>query len=359
MKLARKACLAVLVLTLGLAVCELAARAWSHFYFPKMIELDDHFGWRRTPGLEKEFTNEWGETSLVVANRYGNRGVAYAPKRTPGTYRVLVLGDSFAEGAQVNEADVFSALVEAREPGVEMINAALVAYGTVQEYMYLRDEGLAFHPDLVLVCFYRNDFVDNILPYHLRMGPRPYAKLANGAVHIVEEITDEPFSAFCIPAPLTVFFYRHSYIYYALTDRVYFQRHRQELSDLDRANMDRVPWPDRKRVFFHLIERMNDLARAHDAELALFLIPSQQELADGASPDHDEIARWSAANGIDSIRGLEPMQRAIHEGRRPYFNVDIHWTRAGHEIAAAEIAKYVREKRAIRDSKGAANAAPR
>ncbi len=116
---------------------------------------------------------------------------------------------------------------------------------------------------------------------------------------------------------------------------------------------------DALRAFERDIELQSELARAHDAELALFLVPSQQELAAGASPDHEEIARWSTANGIDSLRGLEPMQIAMNEGRRPYFGIDIHWTRAGNEVAAAEIAKYVREKRAIHDGKGAANAAPR
>ncbi len=180
----------------------------------------------------------------------------------------------------------------------------------------------------------------------MRMGPRPYATIRNGVVEIVEEITDEDFAAFCIPIPMTVCLYKSSYLYYALTDRVYVHRNRPALSALDRANMDRVSWPDCKKVFFHLVEKMDALAAANGAELALFLIPSQQELADGKSADHDEIASWSAKQGIDCVRALEPMRRAMDEGRRPYFNVDIHWTKAGHEVAAEALGKYLREKRA-------------
>lgn len=331
---------------------------WSHFYFPKMIELENHYGWRRQPDQQKEFTNEWGEKSVVVANRFGNRGVAYPRERTPGTYRVLVLGDSFAEGAQVNEPDVFTALVEAREKGVEMINAAVVAYGTVQEYLYLRDEGLAFNPDLVLVCFYRNDLADNILSYHMQMGPRPYAKLVNGNVEIIEQLTEDQFEQFCIPAPLTVFFYKHSFIYYALTDRVYREKYSDEMTARDRANIDLVSWPDRKRVFYDVVGRMNDLAKAHGAEPGLFLIPSQQEIAQRKAEHHEDILRWAAEQHIDCFSGLEPMVKATDEGKKPYFEIDIHWTKAGHQVAGAIVADYVHKKRAAHDAKTAKSSPP-
>jgi hypothetical protein len=201
---------------------------------------------------------------------------------------------------------------------------------------------------LVVVCFYRNDLRDNVLPYHMRMGPRPYATIENGVVDIVEEIDEAPFSAFCIPMPLSVSLYKSSYIFYALTDRVYVQRNRPALTELDRANMERVPWADCKTVFFHLVEKMDALASANGAEFALFLIPSQQEVAARKSDDLEHIAGWAAEHGIDCVHALEPMVRAADEGRKPYFSVDIHWTRAGHEVAAATLGKYLHAKRTTR-----------
>ncbi|MFN0241951.1 MAG: hypothetical protein ACKVWV_03590 [Planctomycetota bacterium] len=341
----RKLVFALIALTAGLCLAEGGVRVWSVFFFPKMIRFDEELGWRRRPDTQKAFVNEWHEESLVVANRYGNRGVAHPPERKPNTYRVLVLGDSFGEGAQVNEADLFSAQLEASETGLEVINASVVAYGNVQEYLYLRDEGLSFQPDLVLVLVFHNDFSDNILPYNLRMGPRPYAVLEASGTRIVEEIDDDRFAPFRIPFPFSAFLYRHSYLFYALNDRVYFGMRDKELAKLDRANMDRVPWADRQRVLTDMLGRMKDLVAANGVELALFLIPSKEEVAAKASANQDEVTRWCAENNVDCIRGLEPMCRAAAEGRRPYFDVDIHWTKAGHDVAAAEIRKFLRMKR--------------
>jgi hypothetical protein len=327
-----------------LVLAEASVRIWSFFYFPKMIRFDERLGWRRRPDTRKEFVNAWGERSLVVANRYGNRGVAYPPERIPGTYRVLVLGDSFAEGAQVNEEDLFTAQVERSESGCEIVNAAVVGYGTVQEYLYLRDEGIAFHPDLVLVFVFGNDLSDNVLPYSMRMGPRPYAVLEPGGVRIVEETDWAPFTPFRYPFPCSAFLYRHSYLYYALTDRIYVQAHRAELTRLDDQNMNRMPWADRKRVLFDVLLRMKEFTATHRIDIAVFLIPKKEEVGAGVSADQDEIAGWCDGHAIGCIRGLEPMRRAMAAGLRPYFEADIHWTRAGHDVAAAETTKFLREK---------------
>src|SRR5262249_36197114 len=136
-------------------------------------------------------------------------------------YRVLMLGDSFTEGVQVGEGDVVSAQLERIDPRLEVLNAGVGGYGTVQEYLYLRNEGLRFRPDLVLVMFFVTDLDDTCLSYDGGFGPRPYAELHGRNVEIVERLDPTAFQRFIIPIPFGVWLSRHSYLYYFLNTRVY------------------------------------------------------------------------------------------------------------------------------------------
>ena len=107
---------AALVLTLssivGLALLELGLRAYSTFFFPKMMVLDDQLGWKHAVNVRRIFVNEYGEKALVIQNAHGRRGPLREFKRRERRFRVLVLGDSFTEGVQVSEDDLFTAQLE-------------------------------------------------------------------------------------------------------------------------------------------------------------------------------------------------------------------------------------------------------
>jgi len=101
----------------------------------------------------------------------------FSPSKPPGTLRVVVLGDSFAFGGKVQVTDTFSAALE-RELGaaapsrtVEALNLAVPGYNTEQEMLSLKEEGLAYQPDLVIVSFVLNDAAPmrQLVPEHARL----------------------------------------------------------------------------------------------------------------------------------------------------------------------------------------------
>ena len=115
-------------------------------------------GWIETP----EFT------SHVSFNSRGLRDREIEPAKPADGYRVLVLGDSFVEGAQVPVEDTVSRQLEtflaSSAPGrpVQAINAGNAGFGTAQELLFLEHEGAAYQPDVVaLVYFVDNDLPDN------------------------------------------------------------------------------------------------------------------------------------------------------------------------------------------------------
>jgi len=115
---------------------------------------------RLRPGAETTFL---GHRVTV-----GNHGLRNPPVQVPkpaDVYRIVVLGDSVPFGWGVAEAEAFPRVLERdlqREPRpdgkrVEVVNAGIPGFGLVEEYLWLRDHGLAFGPDLVLHCVIAND----------------------------------------------------------------------------------------------------------------------------------------------------------------------------------------------------------
>ncbi|MFN0242834.1 MAG: SGNH/GDSL hydrolase family protein [Planctomycetota bacterium] len=95
-------------------------------------------------------------------NAQGFRGAEWTDERTPGTERVLVLGDSFTFGEGVKLEDTFcvrlaSLLTKERGRPVEVINCGVSAWSTDSEIAFLEHRGLRTKPDLVLVVYVLND----------------------------------------------------------------------------------------------------------------------------------------------------------------------------------------------------------
>jgi lysophospholipase L1-like esterase len=114
-------------------------------------------GWEMVPGLHYTYEHP------VVVNALGLRGPELEPK-AEGELRVLVLGDSLTYGQGVADDETLPAWLERdlreREPGrtVRVVNAGLRAYDTRQELALLAELGDTIAPDVVVLCWYWNDF---------------------------------------------------------------------------------------------------------------------------------------------------------------------------------------------------------
>jgi lysophospholipase L1-like esterase len=97
----------------------------------------------------------------VAINSKGLRDREIAYERTPGTLRILMLGDSFTEGWGVAFDETFSKRIERlyAERGIlaEVINAGVGNYNTVMEVNYFLDEGWKYRPHIVVLNYIFND----------------------------------------------------------------------------------------------------------------------------------------------------------------------------------------------------------
>lgn len=138
----------------------------------------------------------------VSTNSRGFRDVEHSLAPAGGTYRVVVLGDSFMEAYQVPLEHSFSRLLETRlrDCGVEVINLGVGGYGTAQELVTLREEGTLYGADLVLLAFHPgNDLRNNHRRLErvlwggdeVKVFGRPYGRLgADGRLEIVPPEVD-------------------------------------------------------------------------------------------------------------------------------------------------------------------------
>ncbi len=123
------------------------------------------FGW----SLKPDYAHRWQELEWSVpyrTNRMGFRDQEHALAKPPGTFRILILGDSFAEGYGVREEERWSSLLRADLPGpVEVINLGVRGYDVPQEYRQFLLIGRHFRPDLVIQVLNESDFDADLQPF--------------------------------------------------------------------------------------------------------------------------------------------------------------------------------------------------
>lgn len=119
---------------------------------------DPELGWSNVPGTH--IADLYGPGRDLTINSQGFRARKdYAAAPAEGRVRALCVGDSFTLGYGVGDADTWCARLERLEPRLETVNMGQGGYGVDQAYLWVRRDGAALQPDLVLFSFIQEDFV--------------------------------------------------------------------------------------------------------------------------------------------------------------------------------------------------------
>ncbi len=176
----------------ALLIAELVARVVLPSNRINRYVYDPVLGHARPRGESGTYqTSEF--TTTLSFNSLGFRDKEWNPMKPPGTFRIALLGDSYVEGAQVSEQEVFARVLEnlLSEPlgapaRIEVMNLGVSGYGTTQEMELLRTKVLRFEPDLVVLTFLSgNDIRNNSLVLDQgtsdwKLAARPYFDLKSG-----------------------------------------------------------------------------------------------------------------------------------------------------------------------------------
>lgn len=332
----------------------------SHF------ELHPAYGGFHTPNATVwQWTVEYVTRVDVNARGLREREIGY--EKPPGLKRVLVLGDSFVEAIGVAVEDAFPRRLEAKlaagnEPPVQVVNAGAVGFGTGQEYLLLRHEGVRYQPDVVVLLFFSgNDVADNSqrLDYAPIRVLKPYFEIdSNGALRQLPFTL--PDLAASRPGPLRQWLRQRSLLFNKLdpdelgtvpTERGYVRSILAPYSDQGSADLD-AAWS----VTEALLSATRDEADAAGASFVLVNVPAPWEIdppfwemmrsffdlpADGWDLDRPNrrLAEISARRNLTYLDLRPALQAALPDQPRLYYRIDGHWTSAGHDFAADALAR--------------------
>ena len=94
----------------------------------------------------------------IHVNSNSTRGKEFDEKKPANVYRILSLGDSRTFGWGLSESETYSGLLESflrdhfgNKLKIEVINAGVNAWSYGQIYIYLKDIGMRYNPDLVIL----------------------------------------------------------------------------------------------------------------------------------------------------------------------------------------------------------------
>lgn len=381
--------LVVLGVLLALLAAEAVARVLGAPYGQNNFgyRCDRWVGWRGLSNASQTVSVD-GREDLVTRNAAGMHDQAFDTAKSAGTFRILLLGDSFVEALQVDLLDTLQARLEttlgpAMPAGtrLEVIAAAAGGWGPPNELMYYRTEGKALRPDMVVVLWVPENDLSDILP-ESRLTHQgidcysPYFAVCDGAV--------DPgpwFSAPGIPptwqqcspvkkrlVSMLNHVYQVSRLYQRLEPFLSSYYHKREYAN------PYAPWlvstkPDLALEYAYRLTdgiygRLAEEAAQEGARTAFVIVPSKTALMVKLDPDYlDERQDGRIEAGGDAVdvtlsnrRFAFLMKRRelptldlfpaflarLEAGQEPlYWETDTHWNETGNELAAQQISQWL------------------
>jgi hypothetical protein len=328
-----------------------------HDELEPMGRFNPVLGWDKNPGVTRRIHRSEYDVEIAFNSR-GLRGPERDYPVPQGVRRILILGDSFAEGYYAEEQETARAVLErtlnARGCGpVEVINGGTLGYSTDQEYLFYRDEGSRYGAELVLLFFYSNDLYHNTRANLGTNRPKPMFYVDGDKIVPANLPLKEPPPVApeqMVPAP-----WRGSFALRLLS-----------LGLVQRAGTDpsRELWPfgppNNKEVAdmwertSALLAALDQEVRAHDARLMTLYVPVRFEVNDAVwdltRKRYDWGRRWRREAVVEQLGEvllqlgvplLDPRAalRAVDAGARPaYYTRDLHWNAEGNRIVGEQLA---------------------
>lgn len=360
-------------------VLRLANIAYPYFYIP-----DPHTGYAHKPQAEGWWQKEG--LAYIHINSAGFRDREHAKEKPSGTFRIMILGDSYSEALQVPLEQTYWALVEQdlqrclpmTGRRIEVLNFSVSGYGTAQELLMFQNRGRDYSPDLVILAFLTGNDIRNNSRALENDSTRPYFTRKDGRLILDASFRDSlafrvrsmelSYEAFAHVRLLQVL----REVEYRIQSYLAEINHRSKVSalvgleigldEMEYREPQEPLWMEAWQVTEELIAQMHSDVKAKGADFLLVTLsnPEQvhpdprrrQELAtklgvpDLFYPDR-RIKSWAERQGISVLNLVYPMAMYAEEHRvflHGFENATIgkgHWNVKGHRLAGRLIGSHV------------------
>lgn len=351
-----------------------------------VFRVDADLGYRLAPNqisrsVSRDFNVE------IRTNSEGFHDVDHDVVKPSDVYRIVVLGDSFVEGLQLETDEGFTRQLEQRITGwrrdkrLEVINLGISGTGPAQHYRTLELYGLRYQPDLVLMALLPdNDFRDSYQPLSGAISKPFYRINRDDSLSLVlPQVSKGTAEArFALQRSALLQLVRKVLANIPLEGWLGTMGLLSPQGGVDAGTSGLripsdwfvymadppAPWPDAYRVTLRMIEESARLANRHHAKFLAMIIGSTATIegrwAEALAPYPDAArVRWEydrperviedvgrragfeVVNLVDSFRSDYRAHRRSHSWAH-----DGHWNAAGHRLAADIMSGVLQRQRA-------------
>ena len=328
----------VVIMLITLSIGEIALRVYD-LYVPSFIFYSVSYD--RFRG--KPFANNWD----FKLNSQGFKDKEFSEKKE-NVYRILGIGDSFSFGVvpyKYNYLTLIESQLNVGNTNVEVLNMGIPSIGPKDYLSLLMKEGLALHPDTVLLSFFvGNDFVQSkqrklyeysytasLLHYIINLRPKYEGRVGERKTEYCDVCP-----SFSIKRYLKIE-YDRSYIYL----------------------VNNKKFPEELNHAIYYLKQIRNICKSHSINLIVVIIPDElqinhdllREVKGAYYPNLDEN-KWDTGLpsrllsneldklGISYINLYEDFSSSSDQLYKPR---NTHWNIAGNKMAATIIYEHIRK----------------
>ncbi len=308
--------------------------------------------------------NEIRSRFRINSNGWNSRHDSYQRGKTPGKYRIALIGDSYVEALMV---DYDKSLAEQLEQilgtnGSEVYRFAISGASLSQYLHMLRQEVIKYSPDLVIIVLVHNDF-DESYKYQQGVYTNSFMKLRLESNQVNSEILpvqfQKPWYSFLRNSATWRFLaYRHKVRFQLLRDIILRKPTKNKQNQRYQANinisdMDRK-YSKNKLAADYIFKNIKETCEKHDSQLLLIIDGDRNSIyqhldrrklyAEGAL-SLNRLAKSIAEKYDIPFIDLHPIfendYRVNH--KRFDFLTDAHWNSYAHRLVAEILARYMQQ----------------
>ena len=345
--------LAIISVIIALLISELIVRTFvgdKIVLFPCYAETATYGEYqirRNIPNSSYKHTSSDGKWSFKINNNGFRSDKNYSYNKSPDTLRILLLGDSFTLGWEVDQDEMFSVILENylnnNGIGAEVLNAGVSGFGTAEELIYYENEGYKYKPDIIILGFYGNDFDNNIMANLFTLDKNKNAINTNKSF-LPAIKTREILNSFGLYRWLSEHSYLQNYIRMALSSKIHKKLLKKNKTNITLVeNSDSINKNDDyfNLLTFAIVERIYNTARKNGTFMLILDIPKRDFTS--------KLRRLSRKYGLISISdtiifAAEYLQK--HTGNNDLYrpNGYGHWTGTSHEIIGLALGDIIMER---------------
>ena len=250
-------------------------------------------GWSMIPGAHNENTH---------INAQGYRAL-YNYENRPDKYQVLIVGDSFTFGDEIDDEHTWPHLLQAQNDKLNVLNMGGSGYGTDQMLVTLQEEIQHYRPNLVIAAFIDDDLKRAMIPFRDYKKPQfilahKQLQLTNTPIgdtqQVLKELSHKCFYSYGRIQSLSLFHY--------LTTDLTLMESEPDASDTTKINTA-------------IFEKMQALANENHADFMLVYLPNGDELSsrDFKSPGETFFYQYIASHTLASLNPRQALLDAPFE----------------------------------------------